>query len=72
MATAATPSGSAASPDSNDSMLIVSGGEGYIDFRIGNTFEFLLYSNGIRELTFCFVFFWAKGDFFSLIFFVLF
>jgi hypothetical protein len=23
--------------DSNDSMLIVSGGEGYIDFRIGNS-----------------------------------
>ena len=39
MASAATPSGSATSPDSNDSMLIVSGGEGYIDFRIGKTFD---------------------------------
>ena len=34
---AAGPSTSSSSPDSNDSMLIVSGGEGYIDFRIGNT-----------------------------------
>ncbi len=43
MATAATPSGSASTPDSNDSMLIVSGGEGYIDFRIGNSFEIFDY-----------------------------
>ena len=35
---AAAPSASTSSPDSKDSMLIVSGGEGYIDFRIGKRF----------------------------------
>ncbi len=39
---AAAPSSSSSSPDPKDSMLIVSGGEGYIDFRIGKLFFALL------------------------------
>jgi hypothetical protein len=35
---APAPSASSSSPDPKDSMLIVSGGEGYIDFRIGKLF----------------------------------